>query len=129
MNLRVGSHHRQIKVVAEMSANQNMATALDIVFVFDQNAVPLMPKTGPDWFANKAALLANLSSGLSIVSLQLPPASLIEPALPKGHEKAIAVYSYTNYLSEGGQARGDLTSYRCVRITLAATQVQYASCS
>lgn len=130
MDFGLGTHHKQIKIVAQVAANQNMATALDLVFVFDPNALPLLPKTGPDWFANKTPLLASLSSALSVVSLQIPPMSTIaQVALPKGHEKAIAVYSYANYLSEDGLARGNLTPYRCVLINLATTQVQYTSCS
>jgi type VI secretion system protein len=129
-DLRVDSHRRQIKVVAQVSANQDMATALDVVFVFDPNALLLLPKTGPDWFANKTPLLASFSSGLSVASLQIPPASTIaQMALPKGHEKAIAVYSYANYLSEAGQAAGNLTPYRCVLINLATTQVYYTNCN
>ena len=47
---------RQLNVVAEIGANQNMAIALDVVFVFDKTALPLQPKTGLDWFATKQAL-------------------------------------------------------------------------
>ena len=120
---------KQLNVVAEIGANQNTATALDLVFVFDKTALPLLPKTGPDWFANKQALLAGLASGVAVLSLQVPPASkVIATPLPQAHEKAIAVYSYANYLSAAGQAMGDLTPYPCVQITLGSTQISYANC-
>ena len=120
---------RQLNVVAEIGANQNTATTLDLVFVFDKSALLLLPKTGPDWFANKQALLASLASGVAVLSLQVPPVStVIATPLPHGHEKAIAVYSYANYLGAAGQAMGDLTPYPCVQITLGSTQISYANC-
>ena len=47
---------RTIEVVAEPGANSDTATAIDIVFVSTSDAASLLPKTGPEWFARRAAL-------------------------------------------------------------------------
>lgn len=117
----------QIKVVAEVGANQNAATQLDIVFVYDSNVVAMLPTTGPDWFQKKEALMAGLANGLDVVSLQVPPATLASASLPKRHGKAIDVYAYANYLSAAGQPKGNITPYKNVTIWLTPTTVIYKS--
>ncbi|MGN6318123.1 hypothetical protein [Trinickia sp.] len=117
----------QIKVVAEVGANQNAATQLDIVFVYDSNVVAMLPTTGPDWFQKKDALMAGLANGLDVVSLQVPPATLASASLPKRHGKAIDVYVYANYLSAAGQPKGNITPYKNVTIWLTPTTVIYKS--
>ena len=121
---------KQLQVVAEIGANQDSATALDLVFVYDDDARNRLPKTGPEWFANKAALLAGLSLSVDVVTLQIPPASRVSPvALPARHRKAQAVYSYLNYLAPAGQPMGNLSAFKCAQITLAASSVRYQNCS
>ena len=121
---------KQINVVAQLDANLNMATAIDVVFVFDKNALAVLPKTGPDWFDNKSVLMTNLGGALAVLPLEIPPASKVSnQPLPHGYKKAIAVYSYANYLSVKGQAMGNLTSYACAQVTLSRKQISYASCT
>ncbi len=121
---------KQIKVVAQLDANRNMATAIDVVFVFDKTALAVLPKTGPEWFANKSMLMANWGGALAVLSLEIPPAGPgANKPLPHGYKKAIAVYSYANYLSTKGQAMGNLTSYSCAQVTLSREQINYASCN
>jgi len=116
----------RIDVVAQAGANQNSATALDIVFVFDANSAALLPKTGPDWFARKAALVDGLATGIAVVSLQVPPAMTLSVALPKHHAKAIGVYSYANYIEPAGQAMANLTPFRRMTIGLAPGRIVYS---
>ncbi len=54
------SSRHSISIQADVDANQDNATAIDIVLVYDQTALSLLPKTGPEWFAKKAALLLSL---------------------------------------------------------------------
>ncbi|RDU94732.1 hypothetical protein [Trinickia dinghuensis] len=115
----------QIKVVAQVDADQNAATQLDIVFVYDNSVLGLLPSTGPDWFQKKDALISGLANDIDVVSLQVPPATVAGPTLPKRHGKAIAVYVYANYLSPAGQAKGNITPYKNVTIWLTATTIQY----
>jgi type VI secretion system protein len=114
-----------IQVVSEVNANQNTATPIDIVFVYDSTAVALLPKTGTDWFKQKAALISGLATSIDVVSLQVPPATLVSVPLPKRYEKAIGVYSFANYLSEGGQPVGNLTPYKNMQIWLTPTSIVY----
>ncbi len=120
---------KTLEVVAQVGANQDTATAIDIVWVFDSTALAALPKTGPLWFANKAALQANLATSLAVVSLEVAPASALQSVpLPAKHGKAIAVLAFANTLAVAGQAVGTLTPFKCALITLAPASVAYAAC-
>lgn len=118
---------KNVQVVAEVNANQNTATALDIVFVYDTTAASLLPKTGPDWFDKKAALVSGLATGIDVVSLQIPPAMAVNVKLPSNAGKAIGVYSYANYLGAAGQPMGNLTPYKKMAIRLTPDTILYSS--
>lgn len=118
---------KDIQVVAEVNANQNTATALDIVFVYDTTAASLLPKTGPDWFDKKSALVNGLATGIDVVSLQIPPAMAVDVKLPSRASKAIGVYSYANYLGAAGQPLGNLTPYKKMAIRLTPDTILYSS--
>lgn len=120
---------KTLEIVAQTGANQGSAAAIDIVWVFDSTAQAALPKTGPLWFANKAALQANLASSLAVVSLELAPASATQSVpLPSNHGKAIAVLAFANTLDAAGQAVGALTRFKCALITVAPASVIYAAC-
>ncbi|HEY9131311.1 MAG TPA: hypothetical protein VIM98_06100 [Dyella sp.] len=113
-----------VRVAAPPGANLNSAIRLDLVFVYASADVAMLPKTGPDWFAQKMALQNGLGKAMDVVSLQVPPAMVIDPVkLPDKAGKAIAVYAFADYLSKDGQARSDITQFRHAVIWLAATQV------
>jgi type VI secretion system protein len=116
---------KRIDVVAELHANRNMATALDIVFVYDEAAAALLPRTGPEWFERKAALVSGLASAIDVVSLQVPPAMKLEVPMPKNRGNAIGVYSYANYVEPAGQPMGNLTPFREITIGLAPDRINY----
>jgi len=114
-----------IQVVAELNANQNTATAIDLVFIYDSQALTLLPANGPEWFAKKAALQLSLATNINVVSLQVPPAKVVSVPLPLGHSKAVGVYAFVNYLSVSGQALGNLTPYSSMVIWLSPATVTY----
>ena len=116
---------KKIQIVAEINANQNTATAIDTVFVYQKSAVAILPKTGPEWFEKKAELMSSLASNIDVVSVQVPPATLATVNLPERASKAIGVYSFVNYLSISGQAAGNLTPYENMVIWLTPTTVVY----
>lgn len=117
----------QITVSTDIAANAGNATMLDIVFVYDPAAPALLPKTGPAWFQQKAALENALANGIDVVALQIPAASPnFDVALPKRASKAIGVYAYANYLSEDGQAVANLTPWRRARIHLLPKTIAYS---
>lgn len=120
---------KTLNIVAEIDSNMNMGTEIDVVFVFDKNAATVLPKTSPDWFANRDALQAGLASSIVVMGIQVVPGSLVtNQPLPRGYAKAVYVYSYASYVNAGGQAAANLTSYKCALITLRNTQIVYSSC-
>ncbi|RDS79924.1 hypothetical protein DWU98_15915 [Dyella monticola] len=113
-----------VRVAAPPGANLNSATMLDLVFVYDTTSAAMLPKTGPDWFAQKTSLQNGLGPAIDVVSLQVPPATVIDTvSLPKRAGKALTVYGFANYQSPDGQARIDLTQFRHPVIWLAPTQI------
>jgi type VI secretion system protein len=106
-----------VQVFAAPDANSASGTQLDLVLVFDTNAVAALPATSVDWFAKKPALVAGLAKSIKLVELQLPagyPATSVP--LPAGYTKAIGVYSYASYLTAAGQVQCNLTPF--VNVTL-----------
>ncbi|MBU1663861.1 MAG: hypothetical protein KKG92_00490, partial [Gammaproteobacteria bacterium] len=61
-----------IQIVAQVDANRNLPTRLDLVFVYDLGVAAQLPKTGPQWFEQKAALLAAWPKKLDLVALEIP---------------------------------------------------------
>ena len=113
-----------LRVVAQPGANLDSASARDLVFVYDGASAALLPKTGPAWFAQKAALLNGLGRGADVVSLQLPPATVIDRVpLPDRRKKAVAVVGFANYLAPDGQGRIELTRFREPVIWLAPSRI------
>ena len=119
------SRLRSVDVVAQVDANQNSATAHDIVFVFDEAALEQLPATSPEWFKRKSLLTDELGNAIGILSLEITPGSVIKPSLPPKHDQAIAVFSYAYYMDRAGHPRGTLTGFRRVRIRLASDHVDY----
>lgn len=120
---------RQVQVFAREGLNDDNATALDLVFAYNDAAVALLPKTSPQWFANKDALLAGLGPAIEVVELQMVPTSeVLNAPLPARHRHAVAVFSYANYLAAGGQAQGQLTAYHCVLVSMEPRAVLYDKC-
>jgi type VI secretion system protein len=114
----------QLGVVAEPGANNDAATALDVVFVYDPQAGPVLPPTGAEWFARKAAYLQKLGPAIDVVSQELAPATTVrDVALPPRYRRAVAVYAYANYLAPAGQPRLSLGAYPRAVIRLAPDHV------
>lgn len=114
---------QQVRIVAEANANGDAATAIDLVFVYDPAVAQALPLSGPDWFARRSALRDGLGNALDVVSLQLPPGTVVEPELPGRHGHAIAVYGYADYRASAGQARMNLTAYTRVELQLGPASV------
>ncbi len=115
-----------IQVIAEPGANQNSATALDIVFVYDTATVDLLPKSGPTWFENKTRLLSAFPKGIDVVSLQLPPALTVAPvALPARYRDAVRTLAFANYVVDAGQYPMDLTAFKHAVVRLQPTGIVF----
>jgi type VI secretion system protein len=121
---------QELRVVTLAGANSNSATAIDVVFVYDELTLTLLPKTGPEWFANKTALLAAATLSVDVLSLQVQPDWVLDGvALPRRHKQAVAIHSYANYITPGGQPVGKLTPYKCVQLMLGADGIGYVNCA
>lgn len=119
----------RIDVIAQTGANTDSATTLDLVFVYDSTAQAQLPRTAPEWFAQKNALLAGWPLAMDVVPVRIPPATQASTlTLPARHASAVAVLSYALYLDPGGQAVGVLTPFTCVQITLQPSTVAYQPC-
>lgn len=104
---------RSLSVSADLGANQGNATQLDIVLVFANSASASLPKTGPDWFRQRAALQSVLARDIAVVSLQVPSASAaFKVKLPKNTKKAVAAYAFANYVAPEGWPPITLTPYK-----------------
>lgn len=102
-----------LRVIALAGANRDHATRLDVVFVYDAAVAAQLPKTGPEWFRQKTALLAAYADKLRVTAQELPPLSEADPVpLPPRHDKALAVLAYADYLAPDGQPVIQLTPLR-----------------
>ncbi|TJZ62602.1 hypothetical protein [Chitiniphilus eburneus] len=116
---------RGLRVLVDTDANNNTATAMDIVLVYSANGIAMLPKTGPDWFTQKTALLATLGPKVDVVSLQLPPAAVVDPVLlPKRYRDAVGIYAFPNYIDAKGQPVLDLTWFNKPTLRLRAADIQ-----
>jgi type VI secretion system protein len=114
-----------VEIVAEAGANAGSATDLDLVFVYDAALPATLPRTGPEWFLKKDALVGGLATGIEAVNVQLPPGQRLRLEPTSRQRKAIAVYSYANYIPAKGQPMGNLTPYKNMTIRLLPDRIVY----
>ncbi len=121
---------RSLRVISTADANQNKAkqsnaTRLDIVAVYDSAAIAQLPKTAPEWFARKQGLLDGMQAAFEVVSLELPPDTLVsEVELPRQVQDALALMAYADYFAEKGQNGIDLSQSKAAELRLNAQAVQ-----
>lgn len=117
---------RDLRLVSDIGANRNSATRVDIVLVFEQSAIGSLPKTAPEWFAQKQALLDGMPTALQVVALELPPAHVLDPVpLPDRTGKALAVRAYADMQSSHGQHVLDLTFTKAAELRLRANDYRF----
>lgn len=115
---------RKLSVAADPGANHGSATQLDIVLVYERNAIASLPKSGPDWFRQRAALHSSLAKQIEVVSLQVPGASAaFKVKLPKRVKKSVAVIAFANYVAPEGWPPITLTPYSKVALQLQAKSI------
>lgn len=118
---------RQVNVSADLDANQGTATALDLVFFYDRAGAAVAPKTAPEWFAQKSAIVSRLGPTVDVVSLQVPPGTVpFQAALPSRHRRAVAIQLYANFITPDGQPALNLTSFRRALVRLQSATIEVA---
>ncbi len=120
---------RELQIEARATANDNHATAVDIVFVYDANLEERMPKTATQWFARKSEIASNYPGGFDTVSLEIPSAMAINVTnFPDKHKAAVLVRSYAKMGHPSTNDSFVLTEYECAKITLTKEKSTYQEC-
>ena len=96
---------QSLGIEAEPGANQNNATAVDIVYALNAEAAKAVGGLrSADYFAARSALMSALGNRLVIVSLEIPPLSARADAKLDAPCRAVAVYAYASMASGRGRA-------------------------
>ena len=124
-----GALLHRVEVAAELGANSNAATPIDLGFVYDAESAAALPTTSEDWFGSRPSMINELCHDVDVVSLEVVPGVVISRVgLPERHRKAVKVVSYVAYAASRSQRSEDLTKRACVRIRLAAEGPRYDAC-
>ena len=122
------SSHTSMKayeVVSQPQANQDTATALDIVLVYKKELLAQLPDNSPQWFLNRALIEGKFDTQLDIISIEIPPGDLIPATKLKGKQKkAQAVLLYANYIAPKAQQPINVTAFKALQIVLQPAAVQ-----
>lgn len=126
--LGIGPPHaslRSLTISADPGANRGNGTQLDIVVVYSSTAGAMLPKTGPDWFRQRAALEKSLGKDIEVVSVEsVTPDEVFAVELPrKTRKKGLAVYAFANYVAPEGWPPIALTAHKKVALRLQATSI------
>ena len=127
--LGIGPPHaslRSLSVSADPGANRGNGTQLDIVVVYSDSAIAALPKTGPDWFRQRAALETSLGKDIEVVSVEsVAPDRVFAVDLARNtRKKGLAVYAFANYVAPEGWPPIALTAYKKVALRLQATSIE-----
>ena len=115
----------RVTIVATEDANAQSATAVDLVFVYDETAVPILQNlTASDWFARRAQIRRDFPEGVGVKSWEIVPKSVVsnwevpEEMLENASgDDAVAGFLFASYFSPGDH-RARLESRRALRIEL-----------
>jgi type VI secretion system protein len=119
---------QRFRVIADVDANQNTATRLDLLVVRDTGLVSSLPRNSPDWFAHKDALIARFGTGMEVVSLELPPGTVIDQVpLPRGFRQADTVVYFANYRDADAHSHGTVRLDHKTTLRLTSTTTELSS--
>ena len=109
-----------ISLHSAVNSNNNLPVALDIVFIFNDEAAQVLSSlSGPDWFANKKSLLLRYQQQLVMTELEVVPHTAEKKLkLPNNYFSAVTVLLFANYLAHDGQYQADISQYHELKITL-----------
>jgi type VI secretion system protein len=94
---------RAIEFEVAQGANQDSPIALDIVYVHDEQMVPLLLQmTAHDWFQKRGQMTQAFPTGFELASYEVVPGQKGPTAAVTGKTKdAIAAFLFANYASDG----------------------------
>ncbi|ASP39827.1 hypothetical protein CHH28_14600 [Bacterioplanes sanyensis] len=110
----------RIDLEASADSNRNVATALDLVFINDDQVATLLAElNGPQWFERKTELTMRYASAITVVSFEVVPLTLSNNvALPTDHSDAKRILLFANYLGSQGQYVSELSQFHHLKIRL-----------
>ena len=124
-----GRGEPRLQVLSAEGSNQNTATVIHVVAVFDSSVLPYLPRTAPEWFGTTRAHLQVLGNRISVGEYQvLANNGLVDLPLPRGSRRAAAFVAYVNYLDPEGQAAVRMPGRGCSRLVLEERRVVYTEC-
>lgn len=117
---------KELTVVADIDANLGNGTQLDVVVLYTDTAAASLPKAGPDWFRQRAALRRMLAKEIAVVSVEVPAGSeRFEVKLPKDTRKnGRVVLVFANYAAKDGWTPITLTPYKRAALRLQAESIE-----
>lgn len=92
-----------VSIYTAQDANQNSATAVDLVVIYDQNLVKSIGEmSASQYFSNTQQLLLDNPTLIDIWHWELVPGQIVQAFTPEeGETKAYAGYVFANYLTGG----------------------------
>ena len=118
----LGEHNAlsHLAVESVFNSNANTPVALDFVFVYDKNVIPLLSElSGPSWFSQREAIQNRYADALELISLEVVPLSYLDPiTLPKKHKRAHEILLFANYRRPQGQFMATLGHFKSLKVRL-----------
>jgi len=92
-----------VSIYTDQDANQNSATAVDLVIIYDPNLVNSIGKmSASQYFSNAQQLILDNPTLLDIWHWELVPGQIVQAFTPAaGDTEAYAAYVFANYLTPG----------------------------
>lgn len=116
---------KTLAVSADAGANLGNGTRLDVVVIYSDRAVAALPKTGPEWFRQRDALLLGFPKELTVISLEVTsPDDEFEVPLPKDtRSRGREVRVFADYAAQTGWPAISLTPFKRVALRLGAQAI------
>jgi type VI secretion system protein len=120
-----GKSVSRMTILSEIDANQNNATAVDLVMSSSDDATAALLKLGAhDWFQHKLQLQRDYPEDIAVVSWELAPGQAVQDASvdsPGGMKDAFIFASYAT----PGDHRLRLGDDSRIRLTLGETDLRF----
>jgi hypothetical protein len=114
----------RVSIIASGGANHDNATRLDFVVVRDTGLLPMIPRDSAAWFARKDAIVSALGKDIRVVSLEVPPHTVVDSvAMPVPANHPASVLYFAAYAGPSSQTSGAFSPDRDVTLHLEADTV------
>jgi type VI secretion system protein len=117
---------KRITVQSTTDSNMNNPIVYDLVFIYDKSLVKALTSlSGPQWFAQKNALLLKHGQQLTVISADLVPLTPEKDIrLPDKSGDALSIVLFANYVASAGQVAATLEGYKEVHVIFEREEYQ-----